>query len=99
MALPPRNERHAWHRFDTHGYTKEEILDFETWLEKLYYQKGHRVQTLDFGGLIKDMDQDIIKRLKMQHKGDDGQVILEFFSTLRFREGVLDLEADDIFQF
>ncbi|GKA40054.1 hypothetical protein Tco_0732647 [Tanacetum coccineum] len=39
MALPLRNERHLWLRFNTQGYTEEEIYDFETTLERLYYRK------------------------------------------------------------
>nr|GEY48989.1 hypothetical protein [Tanacetum cinerariifolium] len=86
MALPPRNERHEWLRLDE----------------------------------IEDGDLDMTERLRMQHKGDDGEVlimsfvwrdllgihgplvteiILEFFSTLWFKEGILDLDIADTFQF
>ncbi|GKA26695.1 hypothetical protein Tco_0712804 [Tanacetum coccineum] len=75
MALPLRNERHEWLRFDTQGYTEEEQLDFETRLDTLYYRKVHRVQTLDFDGLIEDLDMDMTERLRMQHKNVDGEEI------------------------
>ncbi|GKD77664.1 hypothetical protein Tco_1340285, partial [Tanacetum coccineum] len=65
MALPLRNERHEWLRFDTQGYTEEEQLDFETRLDKLYYRKVHRVLTLDFEGLIEDLDMDMTERLRI----------------------------------
>ncbi|GJR69319.1 hypothetical protein Tco_0015384 [Tanacetum coccineum] len=48
---------------------EEEIYDFETMLERLYYRKVHRVHTLDFVGLTEDMDRDITERLQMYHKG------------------------------
>ncbi|GKA92929.1 hypothetical protein Tco_0814854 [Tanacetum coccineum] len=83
MALPLRNERHEWLRFDTQGYTEEEQLDFETRLDKLYYRKVHRVQTLDFDGLIEDLDMDMTERLSMQHKNVDGEVV---FTTFVWRE-------------
>ncbi|GKA60919.1 hypothetical protein Tco_0760326, partial [Tanacetum coccineum] len=75
MTIPPRNERHEWLRFDTQGYTKEEIHDFETRLGKIFYRKVHRVQTLDFDRVaeIEDLDMDITERLRMQHKDVDGE--------------------------
>ncbi|GKE83987.1 hypothetical protein Tco_1557729, partial [Tanacetum coccineum] len=60
---------------------------------KHYYRKVHRVQTSDFGGLTEDLDQDITERPLVR------EVILEFFSTLKFREGVLDLDISNTFQF
>nr|GEV46973.1 hypothetical protein [Tanacetum cinerariifolium] len=87
MALPPRNERHEWLRFDTHGYTKEEKQEFETRLAKIYYRKICRVQTLDFARLAKinkgDGDMDMTERLRMQHKGAPGEVL---FTTFVWRE-------------
>ncbi|GJW53819.1 hypothetical protein Tco_0097904 [Tanacetum coccineum] len=79
MALPPKNERHLWLRFNTQGYTEEEIYDFETMLERLYYRKVHRVHTLDFVGLTEDMDRDITERLQMYHKG---MMVRQFIAIL-----------------
>ncbi|GKC75791.1 hypothetical protein Tco_1126565 [Tanacetum coccineum] len=48
MALPPRDQRHEWLRFNTQGYSKEEEQDYEIRLAKIYYKKIHRIQVLDF---------------------------------------------------
>nr|GEX02536.1 hypothetical protein [Tanacetum cinerariifolium] len=78
-----KNERHGWLRFDTQGYTKEEIQDYETRLGKIYYRKVHRVQVLDFARLdeIEDGDLDMTERLRMQHKGDDGEMETDGFGA------------------
>ncbi|GKD93315.1 hypothetical protein Tco_1373152, partial [Tanacetum coccineum] len=85
MTLPPRNERHEWLRFDNQGYTKEEKQEFATRLGKIYYRKILRVHTLDFSRLaeIEDGEVDMTDRLRMQHKGADGEVL---FSTFIWRE-------------
>nr|GEW44124.1 retrotransposon Orf1 [Tanacetum cinerariifolium] len=75
MALPPKNKRHEWLRFDTQGYTDEEIQYFKSRLGKIYYRKVHRVQTLDFSGLAEIEDWEVTKRLSMQHKSANGEVL------------------------
>nr|GEY38216.1 putative copia-type protein [Tanacetum cinerariifolium] len=80
-GLPNRNKRHEWLRFNSQGYTKEEQLDFETRLGKIYYRKVHRVQVLDFTRLaeIEDGDMDMTERLRMQPIGADGEVLFSTF--------------------
>ncbi|GJR19068.1 hypothetical protein Tco_0967595 [Tanacetum coccineum] len=48
MALPPRDQRHEWLRFDIQGYPKEEKQEFETRLANIYYRKIHQIEVLDF---------------------------------------------------
>ncbi|GJX91429.1 hypothetical protein Tco_0344755 [Tanacetum coccineum] len=69
-----RNKRHAWLRFDTQGYTEEDIQEFEARLGKIYDRQVYRVQTLDFNELTEDMDRDITARLQMQHTDAKGHV-------------------------
>ncbi|GKF47658.1 hypothetical protein Tco_0137460 [Tanacetum coccineum] len=91
MALPPRDQRHEWLRFDAQGYTEEEKQEFETRLANIYYQKIHRVHVLDFARLGKinegDVELDMTERLRMEHRGADGEVL--FMSSI-WRE-LLDL--------
>ncbi|GJT45432.1 hypothetical protein Tco_0954147 [Tanacetum coccineum] len=72
MALPPRDQRHEWLRFDAQGYTEEEKQEFETRLGKI--NEG-------------DVELDMTERLRMEHRGADGEVL--FMSSI-WRE-LLDL--------
>ncbi|GKB20408.1 hypothetical protein Tco_0854331 [Tanacetum coccineum] len=87
MALPPREQRHEWLRFNTQGYSEEEEKDYEIRLANIYYRKIHQIQVLDFARLSEinkgDGDLDMTERLRMQHRGDDGEVL---FMTFIWRE-------------
>ncbi|GKE30331.1 hypothetical protein Tco_1445715 [Tanacetum coccineum] len=119
MALPPRDQRHQYLRFEGLQYTDADIADFETRLAKIYKREVHRVQVFDFGGLTELMDEGLRGRMLMKHKDVQGlsvftsrawrrlfeirgplvhELILEFFSTFRFREGVLNLDTDGALQ-
>ncbi|GKD62908.1 hypothetical protein Tco_1305016, partial [Tanacetum coccineum] len=64
MALPPREQRHQWLRFDAYGYTEEEHQEYEK-----------RLGEIDEGDVVLDMT----KRLRMEHRGDDGEVMFISF--------------------
>ncbi|GKE10087.1 hypothetical protein Tco_1413638 [Tanacetum coccineum] len=120
MALPPRNQRHRYLRFEGLQYTDADIMDFEMRLGKIYRREVHRVQVFDFGGLTDLMVEGLSGRMLMEHRDAQGQgvftsrswrslfkirglliheLILEFFSTFRFGEAVLDLDTAGALQF
>ncbi|GKB90027.1 hypothetical protein Tco_0962299 [Tanacetum coccineum] len=120
VALPLRDQRHQYLRYEGLQYTDENIVDFETRLARIYRREVHRVQVFDFGGLPDLIAEGLSTRMLMEHRGDQGQsvftsrawrrlfnirgplvheLILEFFSTFRFREAVLDLDTDGALQF
>nr|GEX98368.1 hypothetical protein [Tanacetum cinerariifolium] len=92
MDFPPRDQRHLYLRYEGLQYTDADIVDFEMRLAKIYRRKVHRVQVFDFGGLQDLMAEGL--RGPLVH-----ELILEFFSTFRFREGVLDLDTVGALQF
>ncbi|GKE56809.1 hypothetical protein Tco_1495994, partial [Tanacetum coccineum] len=73
MALPPRDQRHQYLRFEGFQYTDGDIADFETRLAKIYMREVHRVQVFDFGGLTKLMDEGLRGRILMEHMDAQGQ--------------------------
>ncbi|GJX18398.1 hypothetical protein Tco_0221075 [Tanacetum coccineum] len=84
--LPPREQRHPFLRYRGLEYTEKDITDFEEMLERIYSHEIHRVQS----GLRKVV-------------GTRGplvwELILEFLSTIRFGEVLLDLDALGTIQF
>ncbi|GJR78770.1 hypothetical protein Tco_0149555 [Tanacetum coccineum] len=80
MALPLRNERHLWLRFNTQGYTEEEIYDFETTLERLYYRKV--LFTSSIWRELMGIRRPLVR-----------EIILEFFSMLRQFIAILGLHT------
>ncbi|GJR20488.1 hypothetical protein Tco_0969015 [Tanacetum coccineum] len=44
MALPPRDQRHQYLRYEGLQYTDTDIADFETRLARIYRREVHRVQ-------------------------------------------------------
>ncbi|GKA13358.1 hypothetical protein Tco_0693004 [Tanacetum coccineum] len=73
MALPPRDQRHQYLRFEGLQYTDADIADFETRLAKIYRREVHRVQVFDFGGLTELMDEGLRGRMLMEHRDAQGQ--------------------------
>ncbi|GKA14377.1 hypothetical protein Tco_0694023 [Tanacetum coccineum] len=113
MALPPRDQRHQYLRFEGLQYTEGDIADFEMRLARIYRREVHRVQVFDFGGLPDLIAEGLSTRMLMEHIDAQGlgvfssrtwrqlfdirgplvcELILEFFSTFRFGEAVLDLD-------
>ncbi|GJU35628.1 reverse transcriptase domain-containing protein [Tanacetum coccineum] len=120
MALPPRDQRHQYLRYDGLQYTDADITDFKERLGRIYSREIHRVQVVDFQGMPELMRDVLDVRMLMEHHDDRGvvvftsrswrqlfdirgplvrELILEFLSTLRFREVLLDLDAPGIIQF
>ncbi|GJS67352.1 hypothetical protein Tco_0681916 [Tanacetum coccineum] len=96
MVLPLGDQRHEWLRFDAQGYTKKEKQEFETQLAKIYYWKIHRVDVLNFARLGEINEE--VRELLGIHGSLVREVILEFLSTLGFKEDILDLDIADTFQ-
>ncbi|GJV87616.1 hypothetical protein Tco_1531554 [Tanacetum coccineum] len=48
MALPPRDQRHQYLRYEGLQYTEGDIDDYETRLAKIYKREVHRVQNKDW---------------------------------------------------
>ncbi|GKA94887.1 hypothetical protein Tco_0816925 [Tanacetum coccineum] len=120
MALPPRDQRHQYLRFEGLEYTDADIVDFEIRLGKIYSKEVHRVLVLDFKSLPTEMAEGLSGRMLMEHRDAQGQsvftshawrrlfevrgplvfeLIMEFFSTFRFSEVSLDIDAADTLQF
>nr|GEU98791.1 hypothetical protein [Tanacetum cinerariifolium] len=59
-----------------------EKQEYETRLAKIYYQKVHLVHVLDFARLCEinegDVELDMTERLRMEHKGADGEVLFTY---------------------
>ncbi|GJX39019.1 hypothetical protein Tco_0252322 [Tanacetum coccineum] len=83
MALPPRDQRHQYLRYEGLQYTDMDIADFETRLARIYRREMHRVQVFDFGGLPDLIAKGLSTKMLMEHKDAQG-----------FGEAVLDLDTD-----
>ncbi|GJT46677.1 hypothetical protein Tco_0955392 [Tanacetum coccineum] len=120
MALPPREQRHPFLRYEELQYTEADIEDFETRLTRIYRREVYRVQVFDFGGLPNLMAEGLSARMLMEHRDDQGvslftsrawrrlfdirgplvhELILEFYSTFRFGQAILDLDTLGALQF
>ncbi|GKD23940.1 hypothetical protein Tco_1225643 [Tanacetum coccineum] len=51
IALPPRDQRHQYLRFEGLEYTDADIMDFEERLGRIYSIRIHRMLVLDFESL------------------------------------------------
>ncbi|GKB38395.1 hypothetical protein Tco_0883337 [Tanacetum coccineum] len=87
MALPPRDQRHQYVRFEGLQYTEGDIADYETRLAKIYKREVHRVQVFDFKGLPDLMAEGLSSRMLMEHRDAQGQ------------KAVLDLDTAEALQF
>ncbi|GKD92342.1 hypothetical protein Tco_1372179 [Tanacetum coccineum] len=120
MALPLREQRHRFLRFEGLEYSDADIADFEARLARIYRREAHRVQVFDFGGLSDLMAEGLSARMLMEHRDDQGvslftsrawrrlfdirgplihELILEFYSTFRFGQAILDLDTPGTLQF
>ncbi|GKE08196.1 hypothetical protein Tco_1411747 [Tanacetum coccineum] len=75
MALPPRDQRHQYLRFEGLGYTDVDITDFEERLGGIYGREIHRVQVFDFGGLTDLVAEGLSGRMLMEHRDSQGQSV------------------------
>ncbi|GJU01301.1 hypothetical protein Tco_1111639 [Tanacetum coccineum] len=72
VALPPRDQRHQYLRYEGLQYIDADIADFETRLARIYRREVHRVQVFDFGGLPDLMAKGLSVRMLMEHRDVQG---------------------------
>ncbi|GJX48010.1 hypothetical protein Tco_0273200 [Tanacetum coccineum] len=82
MALPPRDQRHQYLRYEGLQYTDADIADFEMRLARIYRREGQSVFTSRAWRQLFDVRGPLVYDL-----------ILEFFSTFMFGEAVTDLDT------
>ncbi|GJT79801.1 hypothetical protein Tco_1054143 [Tanacetum coccineum] len=75
MALPPRDQRHQYLRYEGLQYTDANILDFESRLTRIYMREVHRVQIFDFGGLSDLMADRLSARMLIKHRDAQGFIV------------------------
>nr|GEV35093.1 hypothetical protein [Tanacetum cinerariifolium] len=88
MALPSRDQRHQYLRYEGLQYTDADIADFKTRLARIYMREVQRVQVLDFGGLSDLMAEGLKGRMLMEHKDAQGQSV---FTSRAWRQIILAL--------
>ncbi|GJV43267.1 hypothetical protein Tco_1427803 [Tanacetum coccineum] len=86
MALPPRDQRHQYLKFEGLQYTDADIVDFETRLGKIYSREVHRVLVLDFESLTAEMAEGLTGRILMEHRDAQGQSVFTSCSRRRLFE-------------
>ncbi|GJV00456.1 hypothetical protein Tco_1329726 [Tanacetum coccineum] len=86
MALPPRDQRHQYLRYEGLQYTNADIADFETRLARIYMRE------IVFTSLAWRWLFDI--RGPLVH-----EIIMEIFNMFRFAEAVIDLDTAGALQF
>nr|GEW26438.1 hypothetical protein [Tanacetum cinerariifolium] len=93
IALPPRDQRHQYLRYEGLLYTDANIADFKMRLARIYKREVHRVQgqsvfTSRAWRRLFDIRGPLVHEL-----------ILEFFNMFRFGEALLDLDMVGALQF
>ncbi|GKA66108.1 hypothetical protein Tco_0765916 [Tanacetum coccineum] len=88
MALPPRDQRHQYLRYEGLQYTEADIADFESRLARIYRREGVSLFTSRAWRWLFDIRGPFVHEL-----------ILEFFSTFRLGEAILDLDTPRALQF
>ncbi|GJY77887.1 hypothetical protein Tco_0483688 [Tanacetum coccineum] len=120
MALPSKDQRYSFLRFEGLEYIDVDIVYFKGRLGKIYDRGIHRVLVFDFEELTKGIAEGLSTRMLMEHTEAHGQsiftsrawrrlfetrgplvheLILEFFSTFKMTEGVIDLDVVGVLQF
>ncbi|GKE83946.1 hypothetical protein Tco_1557688, partial [Tanacetum coccineum] len=88
MALPPREQRHGFLRYEGLEYPDTDIVDFEGRLARIHIREVHRVLVFDFGGLLDLMAQGLTARMTMEHHDEAGAILdLDTLGTLQFQLG------------
>ncbi|GJR19706.1 hypothetical protein Tco_0968233 [Tanacetum coccineum] len=83
MALPPREQRHRFFRYERLQYTDADVEDFESRLARIYQREVHRVQVFNFGGLSDLMAEGLSARMLMEHRDDQG---VSLFTSRAWRQ-------------
>ncbi|GJY64565.1 hypothetical protein Tco_0466025 [Tanacetum coccineum] len=122
MALPPREQRHRFLRYEGMEFPDTDIVNFKGRLARIHRRKVSPNSTLifNFGGLPDLMAEGLSGRMLMEHRDEVGVsvftsrawrrmfdirgplvhgLILEFFSTFRFGQAILDLDTPRTLQF
>ncbi|GJW22973.1 hypothetical protein Tco_0033595 [Tanacetum coccineum] len=72
LALPPREQRHRFLRYEGLEYSDADITDFEARLARIHRREVHRVPIFDFEGLPDLMAEGLTARMLMEHQDDQG---------------------------
>ncbi|GKF09308.1 hypothetical protein Tco_0043532 [Tanacetum coccineum] len=75
MALPLRDQRYQYLRYEGSQYTDDDITDFEARLTRIYRREVHRVQVFDFGGLTNLMAEGLSARMLIEYRDAQGQSV------------------------
>ncbi|GKA13028.1 retrovirus-related pol polyprotein from transposon opus [Tanacetum coccineum] len=75
MALPPREQRHRFVRYEGLEYTDSDIANFKSRLERIYSREIHRVQVVDFQGMLELLRDGLFARMAMEHH-DEASVVV-----------------------
>ncbi|GKB28275.1 hypothetical protein Tco_0867676 [Tanacetum coccineum] len=73
-TLPPCEQRHRFLRYEGLEYTDSDIADFESRLERIYTREIHRVQVVDFQGMLELLRDGLFAKMAMEHR-DEASVV------------------------
>nr|GEV76447.1 hypothetical protein [Tanacetum cinerariifolium] len=76
MALPSRDQRLQYLRFEGLEYTNTDITYFEERLGRIYCRGIHMMLVLDFDSLSAMMSKRLTSRMLMEHRDDQGQSVV-----------------------
>ncbi|GJZ76193.1 hypothetical protein Tco_0640658 [Tanacetum coccineum] len=84
MALPPREQRHRFLRYEGMEYLDMDIVNFQGRLARIHRREVHRVSIFDFGGLSDLMAEGLSGRMLIEHRDEAGFVarLVEHFGLL-----------------
>ncbi|GJT91831.1 hypothetical protein Tco_1080676 [Tanacetum coccineum] len=85
--LPPREQRHLFLRYRGLEYSYADIADFEERLERIYGREIHRVQVVDFQGMLELLRDRLFARMAIEHHDKAGGAR----RRLRWRQFILAL--------
>ncbi|GJT64723.1 hypothetical protein Tco_1016203 [Tanacetum coccineum] len=72
MALPPREQRYKFIRYEGLEYLNTDIVNFKGRLARVHRREVHRVLVFDFGGLPDFMAEGLSGRMLMEHRDEAG---------------------------
>ncbi|GJV34550.1 hypothetical protein Tco_1394950 [Tanacetum coccineum] len=72
MALPPRDQRHQYLRYEGLQYTNADIVDFKARLARIYRRECTGCTNLQAGGAHEDKDEDF---RRSPYKDKDTEVL------------------------
>ncbi|GJT53657.1 hypothetical protein Tco_0988711 [Tanacetum coccineum] len=89
MALPLREQRHRFLRYEGMEYLDTDIFDFEGILAMIHKREVHRVSVFDFRGLPDLMAKGLSGRMLMEHRDEVGVSVF----TSRAKRMMLDIRG------